>query len=139
MSYVSVPRSLCATGLNGYSDEGYAAKEAFHRDAQKFLHGIAKALGFAPGSYDVRSNKAGMAVSGEVTLHSDDLYVQLSEGAMGPGVQALYRSCDSRKDYYGHQNHFAGIEKFRGVEAQEQLIAQMRRLVERARAQKEAA
>lgn len=134
MKYTPVPRTLLAQGLNGYSDEGQAAKEAFHRDGQKFLHGVAAALGLQKQDYDVRSNKAGMAVSGEVTLHSDDLYLQLSESALGaPGVTALYRSCDSRKDYCGHQNHSARIDKFRGAEAQGNLLRTFVRLMTAAR------
>lgn len=139
MNYISVPRALCATGLNGYSDEGQAAKEAFHREGVKFLSALAKALGLKAGTYDVRSNKAGMAVSGEVTLHSDDLYLQLSESCMGPGVKAMYRTCDSRKDCCGHQNHFADIEKFKGADAQKQLVDQLRRMVEQVQAKKVAA
>lgn len=129
MKYIPVPNSLHAKGLNGYSDEGQTAKEAFHRDGQKFLHGIAAALGLHKQDYEVRSNKAGTAVSGEVTLHSDDLYVQLSEGAMGPGVRVMYRTCDSRKDYCGHQNHFAKMEQFRGAEAQGTLLRTLLRLM----------
>lgn len=136
MSYIRVPRTLCATGLNGYSQEGQEAKEAFHRDGQKFLRALAKTLGLEPGRFDVRSNLGGMAVSGEVTLHSDDLYVQLSESCMRPGVQVLYRTCDSRKDYCGHQNHFAAMDQFKGEEAQSRLVNQFRRLVEQVQAKK---
>ena len=52
------------------------AKEAFHRTARRQLKLLAAALGLPTGGFDLRSNKGGIAVSGEVTLHADHLYVQ---------------------------------------------------------------
>lgn len=94
-------------GINAYSDEGAQAKATLHRAGRSFLNVLAKDLGLAKGEYDVRSNLGGIAVSGEVTLHSDQLYVQLSESSAGPGrVLVLYRSCKGRKDYSGGPNAF---------------------------------
>ena len=88
----------------GYNEK---AKAAFHREAKAVLKKVAKSLGLNPGDYDLRSNKAGIAVSGEVTLHTDKLYVQVSQGVMGRGGEVLFRSCEGRKDYTGGQNRFA--------------------------------
>src|SRR5262245_42343824 len=52
------------------------AKRAFHNHARRRLKELADALGLAPQSYDLRSNAGGIAVSGEVTMHADHVYVQ---------------------------------------------------------------
>lgn len=80
------------------------AKKRFHDTARRRLRDLAKILGFEPGSYDLRSNKAGPAVSGEITLHHDDVYIQVSQSLMGPGSGILYRTCNGRRDYTGGQN-----------------------------------
>lgn len=93
-------------GINAYSDEGHAKKRALHRDGQAFLRRLALDLGLGTDERDIRSNLGGIAVSGEVTLHADRLYVQLSESCVGEGgVSVLYRSCQGRKDYSGGRNH----------------------------------
>lgn len=135
-AYVSVPRSLMAREINGYSQEAFEAKKAFHRDGMSFLRKLARALGLAEGTYDVRSNAGGVAVSGEVTLHSDDLYVQLGESFVGVGVQVLYRSCSSRKDYTGGRNHFAPVSDFRGEAGQARMLDELRKLMNAERQRK---
>jgi hypothetical protein len=86
------------------------AKEAFHRNARRQLKRLAEALGLEPEHYDLRSNKAGIAVSGEVTLHADHLYVQASQSAMGRDCGVLFRTCRNRKDYVGGRNNFAPLD-----------------------------
>jgi len=86
------------------------AKRLFHSRAKSQLRRIATALGLAPGSYDLRSNQAGIAVSGEITLHGDRLYVQVSQSAMGHHCGVLFRSCKGRKDYVGGPNNFASLD-----------------------------
>lgn len=85
------------------------AKKAFHRQAKKCLKALASELGFAPGTYDLRSNMGGIAVSGEVTLHHDDIYVQVSKGSGGADRGVMVRTCEGRKDYSGGRNHFAPL------------------------------
>lgn len=102
------PKLARLKNINGYSVEANAAKETFHSEGRKFLKSLAKEIGMPEGSYEIRSNKAGMAVSGEVTLHGETLYVQLSESVVGrPGVGILYRTCEGRKDYRGGNNNWA--------------------------------
>ena len=60
--------------------------------------------------YDLRSNQAGIAVSGEIILHSDHLYVQVSQLAMGHRSGVLFRNCKGRKDYVGGPNNFASLD-----------------------------
>ena len=86
------------------------AKRLFHSRAKSQLRRIAAALGLEPGSYDLRSNQAGIAVSGEITLHGDHLYVQVSQSAMGHHSGVLFRSCKGRKDYVGGPNNFASLD-----------------------------
>jgi hypothetical protein len=86
------------------------AKRQFHQHARRQLAALAKALGLAEDQYDLRSNEAGPAVSGEITLHADWLYVQVSQSAMGPDAGILLRSCRHRHDYIGGVNHFAPLD-----------------------------
>ncbi len=85
------------------------AKRQFHADGKRAMKRLADVLGLAPGSYDIRSNKGGIAVSGEITLHSDEAYVQLSLGCMGADREILYRRVRDRQDYTGERNHFASV------------------------------
>jgi len=86
-----------------------AAKRRFHFCARSRLRRLATVLGLEPGSYDLRSNLAGIAVSGEITLHSDRLYVQVSQSVMGHD-SILFRTCKGRKDYCGGPNNFASLD-----------------------------
>jgi hypothetical protein len=86
------------------------AKRLFHSRARSQLRRLATALGLSPGSYDLRSNRAGIAVSGEITLHTEHLYVQASQSAMGNANGILFRTCKGRKDYVGGRNNFASLD-----------------------------
>jgi hypothetical protein len=88
----------------GYNPE---AKEQFLKMSRKLAAITAQELGLEKGSYDIRVNKAGIAVSGEVTLHGENLYVQFGQGCFSG---FLCRSCKGRKDYTGGQNHFYRFE-----------------------------
>lgn len=103
------PRLVALQGINAYSTAGAEAKAYFHSAGKKFLREVAKELDLPKGTFEVRSNMGGIAVSGEVTLHSDTLYVQLSESCMRPGVDILFRSCRGRKDYSGGMNHWSNV------------------------------
>lgn len=86
------------------------AKRAFHLRARSQLKELAAALGLQPGAYDLRSNQGGIAVSGEVTLHADELYVQTSQPATGHDTGVLFRTCEGRRDYHGGPNNFASLD-----------------------------
>src|SRR5690554_6307167 len=85
-----------------YNSEG---KEAFAKEAKRQLRRLAKAMGLVTGSYDIRYNAGGIAVSGEATLHGDHVYVQIEQSCLSGG-NVLYRTCRGRKDFSGGQNHF---------------------------------
>ena len=86
------------------------AKRAFHRHARRRLKQLADALSLSPGAYDLRSNLAGIAVSGEVTMHADHVYVQACQPATGHDTGLMFRTCQGRKDYHGGPNHFASLD-----------------------------
>ncbi len=87
-----------------------AAKKMFHSRARRQLKHLAAALGLAPGTYDLRSNQGGIAVSGEVTLHGDHLYVQVCQPATGHDTGIMFRTCQGRTDYYGGRNNFISLD-----------------------------
>jgi hypothetical protein len=86
------------------------AKRLFHSHARSQLRRLATALGLAPGSYDLRSNPAGIVVSGEITLHTERLYVQASQSVMGHDNGIRFRVCKGRQDYVGGPNNFASLD-----------------------------
>lgn len=86
------------------------AKRQFHIHARRQLTALAATLNLSDDQYDLRSNEAGIAVSGEITLHADRLYVQVSQSAMGSNSGILFRSCDGRRDYVGGVNNFAPLD-----------------------------
>jgi hypothetical protein len=53
-------------------------------------------------------------VSGEITLHTERLYVQASQSAMGNANGILFRTCKRRKDYAGGSNNFASLDLLNG-------------------------
>lgn len=99
-------------GINEYTEKAAAAKATLHSSGRAFLKHVANELGLAAGDYDIRSNKGGIAVSGEVTLHAEHLYVQLSESFVGNDkVTVMYRTCKDRKDYGGGTNNWTSVDK----------------------------
>jgi hypothetical protein len=86
------------------------AKRLFHTHARRQLLALAAELGLGDGDYDLHSNEAGIAVSGEITLHADRLYVQVSQSSMGAEHSILFRSCRDRRDYVGGVNNFASLD-----------------------------
>jgi hypothetical protein len=96
---------------NWYTPCAYnpAIKQRFHAGARTRLRRLAKALGFASGSYDLRSNPGGIAVSGEITLHHENVYVQVCQPATGADTGIMIRTCQGRRDYTGGRNHYAPL------------------------------
>lgn len=84
-------------------------KRRFHTTARSRLKKLAVELGLSSGNYDLRSNKAGIAVSGEITLHHDRAYIQVGQFGLSSGHGILIRTCKGRKDYTGGPNHFLAL------------------------------
>jgi hypothetical protein len=83
----------------GYHEE---RKKEFTRLGKKILKEIASLLRLEKGTYDLSYNPGGIAVSGDITLHTDQLYVNFSQSGVPHAF--MYRGCDGRKDY-GSRNH----------------------------------
>ena len=92
--------------------DGYGGpKDEFHRAAVKLLKAYARdVLGLSDSQFDVRSNKGGDGVVGEVTLHTDSLYVQIHKPMCGDNEAVLFRSCNGRSDYCGGRNRYCTIK-----------------------------
>ena len=84
-------------------------KQRFHTAARARLRRLATTLGFPSGSFDLRSNPGGVAVSGEITLHHEDVYIQVCQPATGTDSGVLIRTCQGRRDYTGGRNHLAPL------------------------------
>jgi hypothetical protein len=87
------------------------AKARWHRLARQVAKALAFHMGLCPGEFSIRHNKAGIAVSGETTLHADDIYIDLSIPCFGPAQGFMYRSCKGRKDYTGGQNRWMKFDE----------------------------
>jgi hypothetical protein len=85
-------------------------KKRFHSLGRARLRKLAADLRLEPGSFDIRSNRGGIAVSGEITLHHDQVYVQVSQFCTGPRNGILIRTCRGRRDYTGGPNHFVALD-----------------------------
>jgi hypothetical protein len=105
-----------------YDDE---QKNRFHSLARARLHKLVTELRLPRGTYDIRSNKGGIAVSGEITLHHDCIYVQVSQFALTSGHGILIRTCKGRRDYTGGPNHFVALALLDDIPA---LAANVRRV-----------
>lgn len=102
-----------------------AQKKVFHATARARLRRLAVELALPAGSYDLRSNQGGIAVSGEITLHHESVYVQVSQSAIGGGMGVLIRTCRGRRDFTGGINNFASLAMLDDLPA---LAAQVRRI-----------
>lgn len=87
-----------------------AQKRRFHSAARSRLKTLASELNLSAGTFEIRSNKAGIAVSGEITLHHDRFYLQVSQFGLSSGHGILIRTCKGRKDFTGGPNHFRQFE-----------------------------
>jgi hypothetical protein len=85
-----------------------AEKAQFHRLGRLVLLELAKLLELPVKSYEVRSCHGGIAVSGEVILHGEWIYVQISQG---PNLDShvMFRTCRGREDYSGGTNNWLKV------------------------------
>ena len=105
-------------------------KLSWHLEAQDRLKRLAKELGLSDRTYDIRSNMGGPAVSGEVTLHGEDIYVQVSQSSGGPRMGILFRTCESRKDYSGGTNYFGHIFELEDIASLAGRVGALRKIME---------
>ena len=84
-------------------------KKQFHREARPRCARSQRSCGSRTSSFDLRSNRGGVAVSGEITLHHDRVYIQVCQPATGADSGILIRTCEGRRDYEGGRNHLAPL------------------------------
>ena len=104
------------------------AKRSFHATGRARMRKLATLLGLPAGSYDIRSNAGGIAVSGEVTLHGEDIYVQASQSCIGQGMGILVRTCKGRRDYTGGHNGWLPLELLNDLETLARKVNAVRKL-----------
>lgn len=88
---------MTATGC-AYNAE---RKAEWERLGDKLLRHVVKKLGLS-GGYDLRYNAAGIACSGDHTLHTDDVYVSFNADRICDWI--LVRTVKGREDYTGGIN-----------------------------------
>lgn len=125
-----VPAQLAEMqGIDGYHDDN--RKLTFLREGAAFMRSLAKEIGMATGTYAVRTNKGGPAVSGEVYLHGETLYAWLEESCVGArGIGLTYRTCRGVNDHSGHgQNHRVMLaDLFSSPDRKDEFLAECKRL-----------
>jgi len=72
-------------------------KRRFHSTARARLRKLAVELRLPAGSYHLRCNQGGIAVSGEITLHHEAVYIQVCQPATGWDTGILIRTCRGRR------------------------------------------
>lgn len=105
--------------MDWYASCAYAPdqKRRFHATARARLRQLAVAMRWSVGRYDLRSNQGGIAVSGEITLHHEAVYVQVCQPAAGWDTGILIHTCRGRRDYAGGPNRFAPLSLLDDVPA----------------------
>lgn len=99
-------------------------KAEWKKKSLALLRRIAKDLQLPKGTFDIRFNPGGIAVSGDATLHHDSFYLQIND------FGGYWRTCKGRKDYTGGANHNFNTNTFYGKDlTQAQLVAQIQKEV----------
>ncbi len=94
--------------IDAYDAAGEQRKREHLRLGRAVARELAKQLGLAAGSYDVRTQAAGIAVPGDITLHGEWVYVSLGQCSMHGAF--MFRSCKGRKEYAGGPNRWIGYD-----------------------------
>lgn len=91
------------------------AKKDFHLWSEYYLRLIADKLGLRPGEYKLGHCNGGDAVSGEIILHSDKLYVQFYQGTETNSF--LWRKCNGMSDYTGETNQWMRWDSLKNIDS----------------------
>jgi hypothetical protein len=87
------------------ADTGYG-KSRFLALGRQMARQIAKDLQLPQGSFEVKGHWAGDGTPGEVTLHTEKLYLDFVRNPV-VGHKFMYRRCNGRKDFVGKGNNWA--------------------------------
>lgn len=85
----------------GSASYNETTKAQFKKESMALLRKVVKILELAKGTYDLRYNPAGIACSGDATLHAGNFYVSFNLDICN---WVLVRTCKGRKDYTGGPN-----------------------------------
>ena len=112
-SLVEKAKSLALILNDPITGEVYAGskKKRFKTAATSFLKSLAVDLELEEGSYGIRFNAGGPAVSGEATLHGSNIYIQIDRSAYLK-FNVLYRTCKGLRDFTGGTNCFGNVADF---------------------------
>ena len=113
-AYIEMAKGPPISGDYDYennSDRNERRKANWLRTGARIARELAKALGLPPRSFDVRTNPAGPAVSGDVHLHGEWIYFSLEQSCLGPDFGFMWRLCRGRKDYTGRGNQWASWDE----------------------------
>ncbi len=107
--------------MDWYADCSYHAerKRRFHATARARLRQLVAELRLPAGRFDLRSNQGGIAVSGEITLHGEQIYVQVCQPAtlFDALAAAGITSVAVNFDGYGDSGQIESIDALAGAEA----------------------
>ncbi len=90
-------------------------KYMFHAQAQQVLMKLAAQLGYTRGQYDLKSNRGGPAVSGEVTLRADKFYICFGQFYGACAGMFMWRTCKGLKDKTGGHNRWVHYSKLKNL------------------------
>ena len=85
-----------------------ANKERWHRLGRGLARTLAEKMGLEDVS--ICSCKGGPAVTGEIILHADWIYIQFGITCFGGETQFMYRTCEGMKDYTGGMNRWMSFD-----------------------------
>ncbi len=97
-------------------------KDLFHQKACYFLKQLIGDLNMSV--FEVRSNKAGPGVRGDITLHTPSFHVTFVASRYGlTNEVVMFRSCKGMRDFSGGTNQWTTIKKAGGADFQARLKA----------------
>lgn len=107
-----------------FTGESYdLPKEEFHKKGKAFLKSLAKDLDLVKGKFEIRSNKGGDSILGEVILHSEHLYIQIHQ--LYQGLDIMYRTCSGMKDYCGGSNQYLMMKNLEDKSMQDWFVKKL--------------
>lgn len=101
------PIQITSVEGNEYENQ---QKDEWLKAGRRILRQLAKELGLPKGSFNIRINAGGVAVSGDAILHGSWIYVNLSQSCLGNDFGFMWRICKCQKDYTGGSNQWSKWE-----------------------------
>lgn len=109
------PEQFVNTAKNDQVYRDYFLKEEWLRGGKLILKKLAKILELPKDSYEIRVNKGGGAVSGDVILHGEHIYIDLAQSCYNKYL-FMWRYCNGMKDYVGKVNRWENWDSLLNLE-----------------------